>query len=249
MAVTTPERTDRLGKAAWPPTRADKTRPAIPLLQAGDHLSRAEFEHRYASMPTIKKAELIEGVVCMPSPVHYLQHSRPHGTAMAWLVNYALATPGTAWADNASLRLDYENEVQPDAILFIDADHGGTCRVSADDFLQGPPELVVEVSGSTVSFDMNTKLRVYRRNGVPEYLVLLAQEERAVWHVLTEGEYRVMEPDEQGILRSQVFPGLRLHPEYFWASDLAGLMMVLNQGLASQEHDVFVAALAAGGQS
>jgi Uma2 family endonuclease len=234
-----------LGKAAWAPTRADKTRPAIPLLQTGDHLSRAEFERRYAAMPTIKKAELIEGVVYMPSPVHYLQHSRPHGTAMAWLVNYALATPGAAWADNASLRLDYENEVQPDAILFIDSAHGGTCRISADDYLQGPPELVIEVASSTVSFDMNTKLRVYRRNGVPEYLVLLAQEERAVWHVLTEGEYHVMDPDEQGVLCSQVFPGLWLHQEHFWAGNLPGLMTVLNTGLASPEHAAFVAELAA----
>ena len=148
-----------------------------------------------------------------------------------------------AWADNASLRLDYENEVQPDAILFVDAAHGGRCRISGDDFLEGPPELVVEVSGSSVSFDMNTKLRVYRRNGVQEYLVLLSQEQRVVWHVLTGGEYQVLEADEGGILRSQIFPGLWLHAEHFWAGDLAGLMAVLNQGLASQDHVDFVAHL------
>ena len=244
MAVTTPERTDRLGKAARTPTKADKTRPAIPLLQAGDHLSRAEFERRYAAMPGVKKAELIEGIVYMPSPV-YIHHGEPHANVMGWLFGYKLATPGVRLADNTSVRLDFDNEVQPDAILFRDAGHGGQCRVSVEGFIVGSPELVIEVASSTVSFDMNTKLRVYRRNGVPEYLVLLAQEERAVWHVLTEGEYRVMEPDEQGTLRSQVFPGLWLHPEHFWAGNLPGLMTVLHAGLASPEHAAFVAELAA----
>jgi Uma2 family endonuclease len=248
MTVTMPERTDRLGKPAWAPTKADKTRPAIPLLQAGDHLSRAEFERRYAAMPQVRKAELVEGIVYMPSPV-YVQHGEPHANVMGWLFGYKLATPGVRLADNTSVRLDFDNEVQPDAILFRDCEYGGQCRVSVEGFVVGSPELVIEVASSTVSFDMNTKLRVYRRNGVPEYLVLLAQEERAVWHVLTEGEYRVMVPDEQGILRSQIFPGLWLHPEHFWAGDLAGLMAVLDQGLSSQEHADFVAALAAGGQS
>jgi Uma2 family endonuclease len=252
MTITAPVRTDRPDQLGW--AGATKKRPktvrdSVPPLERGDHLSRVEFERRYAAMPHVKKAELIEGVVHMPSPVHYELHGRPHGTVMVWLLNYAAATPGIAWADNASLRIDYDNELQPDAVLFLEEGRGGSCRISPDDFLEGPPELVVEVSGSSASFDLHTKLRVYRRNGVTEYLVLLAQEERAVWHVLVEGEYRVLEADDQGILRSQVFPGLWLHPEHFWAGDLARLMAALNQGLASQEHADFVAALAAGGQS
>lgn len=35
----------------------------IPPLENGDRLSRHEFERRYQSMPDLKKAELIEGVV------------------------------------------------------------------------------------------------------------------------------------------------------------------------------------------
>ena len=79
--------------------------------------------------------------------------------------------------------------------------------------------------------------------------MLLAQEERAVWHVLVEGEYQVLAPDDHGILRSQVFPGLWLHPERFWAGDLAGLIAVLDQGLASPDHAGFVASMAAAGQA
>ena len=40
-------------------------------LENGDRLTRAEFERRYAAMPRLKKAELIEGIVYVPSPVRY----------------------------------------------------------------------------------------------------------------------------------------------------------------------------------
>ena len=212
---------------------AQQPRPATPFLQTGDHLSRAEFERRYAAMPHVNRAELVEGVVYMPSPVHYQQHARPHGSILGWLFAYAAATPQIHYADNASLRLDYENEVQPDAVLFYDEAHGGQCRVTADDFLEGRPELVVEVSASSASYDLHSKLRVYRRNGVPEYLVLLAQEERALWHVLVDGDYHLLEADEAGVLRSRIFPGLWLHVPHFWAGDLRGLIATLNEGLAS----------------
>jgi Uma2 family endonuclease len=246
MTISAPLRTERPDQIARVGTT--KKRPAaatdgVPPLERGDHLSRVEFERRYAAMPYVKKAELIEGVVYMPSPV-YVQHGEPHANVMGWLFVYKMSTPGVRSADNTSVRLDFDNEVQPDAVLFRDPKHGGRCSISSAGFLENSPELIVEVAVSSVSFDMNTKLRVYRRNGVPEYLALLAQEERAVWHVLTEGEYRVMEPDEQGILRSQVFPGLWLHPEHFWTGDLPKLMAVLDQGLASQEHTDFAAELA-----
>jgi hypothetical protein len=46
-----------------------------PGLCNGDRLTRAEFERRYSAMPTVKKAELIEGVVYMPSPVTHKNHA------------------------------------------------------------------------------------------------------------------------------------------------------------------------------
>ncbi len=248
MTITAPERMEhRPAATGWTKGKADGIRPATPPLQAGDHLSRAEFERRYGAMQHVKRAELIEGVVYMPSPV-YIQHGEPHANIMGWLFVYKLATPGLRLADNPSVRMDFDNEVQPDAVLFRDPRYGGRCQIGAEGFIEGSPELVIEVSGSTVSFDMNTKLRVYRRNGVQEYLVLLAQEERAVWHALVEGEYQALTSDEQGIVRSQVFPGLWLHPERFWAGDLDGLMAVLEQGLASQEHADFVGGMTAASQ-
>lgn len=53
------------------------TTPRIPVLCAGDALTRDEFERRYAAMPDVKKAELIEGIVYMDSPVRHTVHGQP----------------------------------------------------------------------------------------------------------------------------------------------------------------------------
>ena len=214
-----------------------------PPLNAGDRLSRAEFERRYQAHPEINKAELIEGVVHMPSPVHFALHSQPHGDIVGWLAYYRAATPGVVIGDNATVRLDYENVVQPDALLRLEPALGGRSQVTEDDYLAGPPELVVEIAASSASYDMHDKRRVYARNGVLEYLVAQAYEQRVDWFVLREGVYEALQPDAEGILRSEVFPGLWLPADALWAGDLAAMLAVLQQGLASPEHSAYVADL------
>lgn len=236
MATTTlaPKAKEQDGRERQPP----------PLFN-GDHLTRAEFERRYAAQPHLKKAELIEGVVYMPSPVHLDKHSKPHSRIVGWLFNYTAVTPGTDFGDNATVRLDLENEVQPDAFLRIHEAFGGRSRRDQDDYLEGSPELIVEVAASSAAYDLHEKLRVYRRNGVQEYLVLLANEQETRWFQLVEGEYQLMSPDKDGVLSSQIFPGLHFHSELFWADDLAGLLRVLQAGLATSNHQAFVAELQA----
>ncbi len=114
----------------------------LPPLESGDRLSRVEFEQRYQAHPEVKKAELIEGVVYMPSPTHLAQHGEPHGYLVAWLGVYSASTVGTRLANNASVRLDYENELQPDAFLRLLPAFGGAAQATADDYLEGPPELI-----------------------------------------------------------------------------------------------------------
>lgn len=231
--------------ATLPPktTKRAKGEQPTPPLSNGDHLTRAEFERRYLAHPHLKKAELIEGVVYMPSPVRLEKHSKPHSRIVLFLGSYAAVTPGTDFGDNATVRLDLENEVQPDAFLRILETAGGQSGVGVDDFLEGPPELIVEVAASSAAYDLHEKLRVYRRNGVQEYLVLLAYEQETRWFQLLEGEYVLMSPDENGVIQSQVFPGLHFHANSFWADDLAGLLGVLQAGIASPEHQAFVASL------
>jgi Uma2 family endonuclease len=103
--------------------------------------------------------------------------------------------------------------------------------------------MVVEVAASSVSYDLGVKRRVYARSGVQEYLAAQAYEQRVDWFVLREGVYEALQPDQDGILRSEVFPGLWLPVDALWAGDLAGMIAVLQQGLSSSEHVAFVADL------
>lgn len=220
-----------------------------PPLNSGDRLSRAEFERRYTAHPDIKKAELIEGVVYVSSPISYDKHADPHFNIITWLGVYRAATPGVKGGDNATLRLDLENEPQPDALLRLEPTLGGKSVVTADDYLEGAPELIVEIAASSASYDLHDKRRAYARNGVQEYLVIQTYEQRLDWFALHDDGYRLLQPDEQGILRSQVFPGLWLQPAALWSGDLAALLAVLQEGLASPEHAAFVEQLQAKGQN
>jgi Uma2 family endonuclease len=229
------------------PTTAQKAllrkQSSAPPLNAGDRLSCSEFERRYNAHPEIKKAELVEGIVYMPSPARFAQHSQPQADMITWLGLYRSATPGVIVGDNATLRLDYENVVQPDALLRLDPALGGRSHVTADDYLAGPPELVVEIAASSVSYDLGVKRRVYARSGVQEYLAAQAYEQRVDWFALREGGDEALQPDSAGILRSEVFPGLWLPVDALWAGDLSSMLAVLQQGLASPQHAAFAAGL------
>lgn len=201
-----------------------------PPLNAGDRLSLAEFERRYAAHPEIKKAELIEGVVYIPSPVRHSQHSRPHHRLATWLGVYVAHHPGTDAGDNCIVRLDSETEVQPDLLL---RRTDGNSTISRDDYIEGPPELIIEIAASSASYDMHIKRQIYARFGVREYLVAQMYEKRLDWFIWQAGRYRMIEPDKNGILCSQQFPGLWLSVDAFWADDLARLLKTVRRGMAA----------------
>ncbi|MDQ5852922.1 MAG: Uma2 family endonuclease, partial [Chloroflexota bacterium] len=157
-----------------------------------------------------------------------------------WLGTYWSATPGVDLFDNATLRLDLDNEPQPDAALCIDPARGGHAHISTDDYLEGAPELLVEVAASSAAYDLGDKLKVYRRNGVAEYLVWTIHERRVEWWRLHEGVYEALPIDADDIIRSQVFPGLYLHVASLLAEDRRAVLATLQRGLASAEHAAFV---------
>jgi Uma2 family endonuclease len=212
----------------------------IPPLEPGDRLSRAEFERRYDAMTNLKKAELIEGVVYMPSPVRLRRHGAPHFDLITWLGAYKAATPGVTGADNASVRLDLDNEPQPDVVFFIDPANGGQARITPDDYLEEAPELVAEIAAGTASYDLNTKPNVYRRNGVREYIVWRVLDRQIDWFVLRDGEFVRLPIDDTGLYRSEVFPGLWLDPAALVRGDTHIVQTALQSGLASSEHADFV---------
>lgn len=176
----------------------------------------------------------------MPSPVS-VEHSEAHGFVVGLFVTYGAATPGVRVNDNATVRLDLDNEVQPDALLRLEAALGGNCKISADHYLEGSPELVAEVAYSSAAYDLHDKLKIYRRARVQEYIVWQIHENRLDWFHLTEkAEYVLLEADEGGIIRSRVFPGLNLKVRALLDGDLAEVLAVLQQALGSGEHLAFV---------
>ncbi|NJL91997.1 MAG: Uma2 family endonuclease [Coleofasciculaceae cyanobacterium SM2_1_6] len=214
-----------------------------PILENGDKLTRAEFERRYHGMPDLKKAELIEGIVYyMASPLRITQHGAPHAQLMTWLGNYWSVTPNLQLGDNCTIRLDLDNEPQPDALLRIAV--GGQSTISDDGYVEGAPELVAEIAASSVSLDLHQKLNVYRRNQVQEYLVWRVYDQQFDWFKLTNGEYMQLEANAAGVICSQIFPGLWLDKPALLAGDLAQVLATLQQGLATTEHQEFVKKLA-----
>ncbi|SKB12212.1 conserved hypothetical protein [Planktothrix sp. PCC 11201] len=212
----------------------------IPLLENGDLLSRAEFERRYQSMPYVKKAELIEGIVYMASPLRFQPHAEPHANLIGWLWNYKIATPGVRLGDNPTVRLDLDNEPQPDVVLLIDPNCGGQSRFSNDGYIEGAPELVAEIAASTASIDLRDKKRIYRRNGVKEYLVWQVMEGRFDWFFLQDGEYISLTPDAKEIIHSRVFPGLWLSVSALLNGNMLEVIATLQTGLATPEHQQFL---------
>lgn len=152
-------------------------------------------------------------------------------------------------ADSATVRLDSDNESQPDALLCIEPDAGGRSRLSDDDYVDGAPELIVEVASSSASCELQDKLRAYLRNGVREYVVWRVHDEELDWFTLKDGDYVPLAPDTTGgVIHSQVFPDLRLAVDALLAGDVARVLAVLQEGVGTSEHGGFVERLRSGSQ-
>lgn len=219
----------------------------VPPLESGDALSeplrerltRPEFERRYAAA-AVTKAELIEGVVYVASPLGFQQHAEPHSRLDTWLGTYVAFTPGTRSGIEPTVRLDLDNEPQPDIVLMVDEAAGGQARLSEDGYLEGSPELVIEIAASSAAIDLGDKKQVYRRNGVAEYLVWQVFENKIDWYALTDGDYQLL-PVDGGVICSRRFPGLWLAVAAMLRGELAEVLTVLQAGLNSPEHAAFVA--------
>jgi Uma2 family endonuclease len=209
-------------------------------MENGDRLSRSEFERRYQAVPHLKKAELIEGVVFMASPLRIKSHGQPHSRLITWLGTYEAFTPGLILGIEPTIRLDLDNEPQPDAVLLIS---GGQSSIGEDDYIEGAPELIVEIAASSAAIDLYDKKRAYRRNGVREYIVWRTLDHQLDWFVLEADDYISQLPDREGIIRSRVFPGLWLMVSALLSEDMTRVLSNLQEGLNSTEHQDFIESL------
>ena len=221
----------------------DRSAPvASPPLVAGQRLDRVTFHERYERMPPNTRAELIGGVVYMPSPLSF-DHGDVNVPVVSWLVGYERATRGVRVTINASTLLDELGETQPDVSLRILPEYGGQTRIEGK-YLAGPPELVVEIARSSRSIDLGPKLQDYQRAGVREYLVVALEPDEVFWFARRDDLFTRLQPDGEGLFRSEVFPGLWLDAEALYRRDLDRLDAALGRGLASPEHAEFVERLA-----
>ena len=204
-------------------------------LAAGQRLTRVEFETRYALCSRIKKAELIEGIVRMPSPVRYDVHGKPHAAILGPMF--------VGVVDNTTVRLDPDNEPQPDVLLRVESPALRQSAIDADGYIQGAPELVAEIAATSASHDPHEKLPVYQRDGVREYIVWRTREHRIDWFELGEGSYQPLPADPDGVIHSGVFPGLRIAVTALLDGDIATVLAKVREGLRSSEHREFVARL------
>ncbi len=205
---------------------ATQVRPSESL-ESGDRLTREEFHRRYCARPDIARAELVQGVVYVSSPVRHGVHSKQHGIVILWLGTYATLHPELDVSDNATLFLDAESELQPDAALFRLLSSGGRVRMTERGYLEGVPDLIVEVAASSASYDLHDKMEVYRQAGVPEYIVWRVLDHQIDWFDLVDGRYVRRQPDANGIIESRTVPGLRLNVTAMLAENRAGVLAAL----------------------
>jgi Uma2 family endonuclease len=221
----------------------DGTISGPPLLVEGQRLDQRTFHALYEAMPPGTRAELINGVVYMPSPVG-MPHGRAHLATSGWLNNYLEHTPGVDGLDNTSTALGLKSESQPDLMLRILPECGGRTRDEGG-IVAGVPELLAEISHTTRYIDLGPKLEDYERVGVQEYVVRTMEPDAVYWFVLRDGRFMQLQPGPDEIYRSEVFPGLWLDPEALIRGDRRRLREVVELGCATPEHAEFVAKLAA----
>lgn len=214
----------------------------LPPLENGDHLDQPTFHARYEAMPEDCRAQLIGGIVYMGSR-HNVPHSRAQGLVCRWLDEYAESTPGTETLLSHTHILGPHSEPEPDATLYVIPESSGQVWVDEDDYLNGVPDLIVEVARATESIDLHSKKLDYLKAGVPEYVVVTIRTRKVFWFIREHGKYTEVALPDDGIFRSRVFPGLWLDAEAMLSDHRRHLLTTLRKGLATPEHAAFVARL------
>jgi Uma2 family endonuclease len=210
-------------------------------LHNGDRMTQPEFHRIYVQMPETFRAELIGGIVYVASPLK-MAHGNRHVLLAAAFAAYEGSTPGVESGDNATVILGEESEPQPDLLMRILPECGGQSRTTPDDYVEGAPELVAEVSHTTRSIDLHKKKNDYTRYGVKEYLVVALREKQVYRFDLVAGRENPPDPDK--VLRFQTFPGFWIDTAALFAKNYSQLMATLERGLGTPEHAAFVEQLA-----
>jgi Uma2 family endonuclease len=135
-------------------------------------------------------------------------------------VHYTGLHPDCETANDSTWIIDKSSTVQPDCFLrYVQ----GNSWLDEQSYLRGAPELVVEISASTVSMDSHQKKANYERAGVREYIVWRVIDKVIdIWRYDDQTKsFLAAPPNADRIWSSAVFPGLVL--------DLAAVMEMNSQ--------------------
>jgi Uma2 family endonuclease len=198
-----------------------------PPLESGDVLDGAEYWRRYCATSDKLKSERINGKVYIMSPLRAVYHGNPHLLLAQWIATFAMHDPTLIGSDNATVRMNADNDPQPDLCLLR---VNGQTRFDDEGYILGAPELIVEVAGSSASYDFREKRDVYEAAGVGEYLVFETIEGRIEWWRADNGRF-VDISQVDGIYKSVLFPGLWLDAEALRAANALKLIQTLEQGM------------------
>ncbi|TWT86053.1 Uma2 family endonuclease [Neorhodopirellula pilleata] len=199
----------------------------VPPLESGDILDAGEYWRRCSAMPEKVKAERINRKVYLMSPLRAVHHGNPHALLAGWLIHYCMHHPTLRVSDSATIQLNLDNDPQPDLCVIRE---GGQTHFN-DGYIVGPPEMIVEIAGSSASYDFGEKRYVYEQAGVGEYLVFETIEGRIAWWRHDNGRYVDISPSD-GIYRSVLFPRLWLDADALRAADTLKLIRALERGMA-----------------
>lgn len=221
------------------------SRPETPPLRTGDLLSREEYFRRAKAMGGDIRAERLRGVVIKPPAVSVENHGEPQALIIGLLALYASKTPGVLVSGPGTVRLGADSDPEPDVFLRLTPERGGQCIKADDGYVDGPPELCMEIANSSAGTDLFLKRDLYEEHGVREYVVWLPAADRAVIHRLRDGKFNrqtIEASDPAPVFDSEVFPGLRIDFGRLAASDLAGAFEALQTALETPEHTAFARA-------
>ena len=229
------------GRITRSPDRAEMD--AVFQLENGARMDQKTFHTLYKRTPEGFRAQLIGGIVYVMASPTSARHGRPHARVVHWLSLYSDDTPGTDVLDNTTNVLGEDSEPEPDACLIVRPEHGGQTSLDKDDFMTGPPELMVEVANTSRAIDLGAKKRDYEQAGVREYVVILAREQSVTWFARSEGGFVEVSAGTDALFRSAIFPGLWLDPRGLFSPTTRPLTAAVRRGLSSPEHAAFVAEL------
>jgi hypothetical protein len=132
-------------------------------------------------------------------------------TDLALCVNrYRLFSPGWYVCVLAKVQLSPEEWEVPGLVAMVNYGSKKQCEVR-DEVFHGAPNFILDVFDSETDEDFRRRRDRFGKHGVQEYVVALDDNPvQLLWHRLDAGSYRLVEPDDDGVIRSQALPNFWL---------------------------------------